>query len=195
MKRTIVSANPRTVADAGIYLEKFTNSYGVQFPNIQRDYAALRQIIEQCGCQSVLEIGTWHGYAALFMWLTPCVKSLAAIDICRNYHDPTGANYHQNLPEVEYGKYFRYTTPCKLIVGDINSHDWAGQKFDFVFIDGAHHVEQVRHDVALAHTLAVKAFACHDLENGNPGVDQFFLTEYDGPFFQVSGTSVAYVVK
>lgn len=189
--KTIVPANQECIAFAGWYLSKFINTYGVQFPNIQADYAALRQIIIQFNCRSVLEIGTWQGYASLFMWLTPCVTALTAIDICRNYGPTGGGEYHHDLPQSEYGSYFR-GTPCKLIVGDINSYDWGAQRFDFVFVDGDHRFEQVQHDVELAKRIAIKAVACHDLGNGNVGVDQFF-DQYQGPFSNVAGTSVAFI--
>lgn len=169
------------------YLGKFTNTYGSQFSNIEADYAALWQLIDAYECRSVLEIGTWEGYATLFMWLHPNVERAVAVDICRDFGD----GYHQGLGEANYGRYFRYTAPAELVVAD--SNQWSSNKeFDLVFVDGSHSQEQATRDLETAKSAANKVVAFHDWHNGNPGVDAMILNAADR-FKLVEGTSVAFI--
>jgi len=169
------------------YLSKFTNTYGSQFGNIMADYAALWQLIDHYDCKSVAEIGTWEGYASLFMWLHPNVERSVAVDICCDFGD----GYHQGLARENYGRYFRYTTPAQLVI--CNSNEWTATKeFDLVFVDGAHSQEQATRDLETAKRAAKKIVCFHDWHNGNQGVDRMIEAAPDA-FKLVDGTSVAFV--
>lgn len=176
---------PSSREQARWFLSKFTNTYGTQFTNIENDYAALWQLIDTYDCRSVLEIGTWEGYATLFMWLHPNIEAAAAVDVC-----VPGTGHHQGIKPEDYGRYFRYTTPAKLIVG--NSNDIAVEKaYDLVFVDGEHSLRQAANDLVVAKRAARKVVAFHDWKNGNPGVDDM-ITVSTEQFKVIEGTSVAF---
>lgn len=170
------------------YLGKFTNHYGTQFCNIEADYAALWQIIDTYDCKSVMEIGTWEGYAMLFMWLNPRIERAVAVDICREY---PGGGHHSGLAREHYGRYFR-ETGVQLLVKNSNNLT-VDREFDLVFVDGDHSREQAERDLATAKRAARKVVAFHDWNNGNPGVNEMILSA-PYRFKLVSGTSVVFLV-
>ncbi len=188
MKPEPVSFRQDAREHAKWYLKKFVNHYGTQFCNIEADYAALWQLIDVYDVRSVLEIGTWEGYAMMFMWLHPNIDRAMAVDICRDY----GSGYHQGMAREKYGHYFRYTTPVQLLIEDSNNLVAHSKEFDMVFVDGDHSCEQATRDLATAKRIAKKIVAFHDWDNGNPGVNEMILAAPDR-FQLVSGTSVTFV--
>lgn len=186
MKPIVVPFTPESRVEARWYLNTYENHYGTQFSNIEADYAALHQLITQYECQSVAEIGTWEGYAMMFMWLHPNIERAVAVDICQDY----GHGHHCNMKPGGYGSYFK-GTPVELVV--CRSDDWkADKEFDMVFVDGDHSFEQATRDLATAKRAARKIVAFHDWDNGNPGVNEAILAAPD-KFKLVDGSSVAFV--
>ena len=125
-------------------------------------------LIDKFNVHSVLEIGTWEGLTALFMWLHPDIERLKTIDICKEY----GHGYHK----PENGVYAYHLQGTKAEFQIISSLDYVpgpSEHWDMVFIEGNHEYEYVKSDFALAKKMTPKVIAFHDLSNGNPGVDKF----------------------
>jgi hypothetical protein len=153
------------------FLTRFVNTYGMQFPNIVRDYAALLWLVKTYEVQSFCEIGTWEGYCSLCMWVNSTIVRQKAIDICSDF-EGGGMGYHQGLSE--YGRYFVDITPVVLEKADTLVYQPTSEDvYDMVFVDGNHNYVNVRNDAKLAVKMGTRVIAFHDYENGNSGVDMF----------------------
>ena len=175
------------------YHSRVINPYSrKQFPGIIEDQAALLWLLRSRHARSFFEVGTWYGFTTLLVWLYGGIQRARTIDLCKGYAG-SGSDYHGEMKPADYGCYFRRLTPVDFVVGDSQTYS-APDRFDVVYIDGAHDYPHVRGDHELARRLGARLIVFHDYRNGNPGVDKYLdETSNLEPVFRVNGTNIAFM--
>lgn len=135
----------------------------IPWPEMQLDHRSLMELVEQFGVRTILEIGTWHGYTALLLCSMPTVETVHAIDICEGMDVAYKHRDHALRPREFYGARAMKLPKFSVEFCDsLQRKPKPGEKYDMVFIDGAHDYEHAAADTRLARQLAERLIVWHD---------------------------------
>lgn len=133
------------------------------WPEMRLDHESLLELVELFEVKTILEIGTWRGYTALLLCSHPGIEAVHAIDICDGMHVPYRHRDHPLHPPEFYGIRARGSPKYSLEFCDsLQRKPKPGEKYDMVFVDGAHDYEHAAADTRLAAQLATELIVWHD---------------------------------
>lgn len=201
-----VRRKPTRVIEQDVFFSLFRGPYEV----ISRprgmvtgtEMAALIALVQSFRCRRLAEFGVGNGAnAATILKHCPGVQSYIGVDVPPGTR--TSLEYQSREVPDRAGQLAMADPRFQLLVregGTLNTTPEELSPLDFVFIDGDHGIEMVRHDTNLARRSVTSGIICwHDYDNF-PAVgpkiviDELNATE-GGHIVRLSGTFVCFEVR
>lgn len=144
--------------------------------------AIFAQVLNIVSPRSILEIGFFKGHSA-FMWLAQSSASLISVDPMKCLYDENTPHEGdktapQRLQDL-YGPRFSFIEKASRDVCD----DLKGKRFNLLFMDGGHWVDDVRNDFQLALDLGIDWILADDFITD---VKAVYEAEFKHRYFIVS---------